>query len=98
MATLFLWGSVWIYPLSGGPWFYPQFNTLGRGELHSPVEHLNQDGKDERMDQDLDLNQDGKDERMGQDHDMNQDEKDERMDQESKWPYLSLESTSDNIF
>ncbi|MBV2228272.1 MULTISPECIES: hypothetical protein [unclassified Sphingobacterium] len=34
---------------------------------------LNQDGKDERMGQDLDLNQDGKDKRMGQDLDLNLD-------------------------
>ena len=34
---------------------------------------LNQDGKDERMGQDLDLNHDGKDGRMDQDLDLNLD-------------------------
>jgi len=44
---------------------------------------LNQDGKDERMDQDLGMNQDGKDERMDQDLRMNQDAL--RVAQDSGW-------------
>jgi len=43
---------------------------------------LNQDAKDERIDQDYGKNQDSWDWRMDQDQDMNQDAKDERTDQD----------------
>ncbi|WP_433896436.1 hypothetical protein [Sphingobacterium mizutaii] len=51
---------------------------------------MNQDGRDERIDQDLDMNQDGWDGRMDQDLGMNQDGRDRRIDQDYDMKIASL--------
>ena len=58
------------------------FREVGGGRIWGLV--LNQDGKDERIDQELGINQDGKDERIDQELRINQDGKDVRIDQDLK--------------